>query len=266
MTMTVYPVRGVLLVGASGGAAWWLADIARALLAPAATLESLVTAAVLAGGAAAAAVMSLTSAVAVTQSLLGRQPRAAQSLPLPLRRFLVGTVAAAVATGAGIPAHADESYPGWAPTVPTASEVPAPSVTPSVSPDPVPTYGVPTPTPSIASPPPSPAPSGDPGEEDAVVELHAESWAPALTEPASGRPTSGATAGAAAGHSRVTHVVVPGESLWSITRDALASGASDAAIAAAWPLIYAANHDLIGPEPGLILPGQELVIPAEVAP
>src|SRR6188768_94910 len=130
---TVHPIRAVLLIGASGSAAWWLATMTRGLIAAEPTLESLVTAAVLAGGALAAAVVSLTSGLALAQSITGRTPRAADSLPLPLRRFLVGTVAAAVAAGAAIPASADEAYPGWAPTVPTASATPLaapPSPTP----------------------------------------------------------------------------------------------------------------------------------------
>ncbi len=59
-----------------------------------------------------------------------------------------------------------------------------------------------------------------------------------------------------------THVVAPGESLWAITADALAEGATDAAVAEAWPRLYAANRDVVGTDPGLIHPGQRLRMPA----
>jgi len=75
------------------------------------------------------------------------------------------------------------------------------------------------------------------------VELHAESTAPAPH----------------------VHVVQRGESLWRITAKLLGPDASDSAIAAAWPTIYEANRGVIGSNPGLILPGQTLVIPQEVA-
>ena len=93
------------------------------------------------------------------------------------------------------------------------------------------------------------------------MELHGESWAPPLPDARShhddGRPPTGA---ARAGS---VHVVVRGESLWAIASDALAPGATDAEVAAAWPVIYAANRAVIGDDPNLILPGQSLVIPDE---
>ena len=61
------------------------------------------------------------------------------------------------------------------------------------------------------------------------------------------------------------HVVVAGDSLWSIAERALleATGAAPAAadVAAYWPVLHAANRDLVGPEPDLIRPGQRLRIP-----
>lgn len=65
------------------------------------------------------------------------------------------------------------------------------------------------------------------------------------------------------------HVVAAGDSLWSITADTLAQGLQDgepsgeaAAIAEAWPELYDANRDVVGSDPSLIRPGQELTIPA----
>ncbi len=65
-----------------------------------------------------------------------------------------------------------------------------------------------------------------------------------------------------------SYVVAPGDSLWSITADALgrlgdspARGSDDTSVAAAWPELYGANRDSIGADPGLIHPGDRLVIP-----
>ena len=55
--------------------------------------------------------------------------------------------------------------------------------------------------------------------------------------------------------------VMPGDTLWSIAAAHLGAGASDAEIAAEWPRWYAANADLIGPDPNVIRPGQVLVPP-----
>jgi hypothetical protein len=57
------------------------------------------------------------------------------------------------------------------------------------------------------------------------------------------------------------HEVHPGDSLWSIAADALGADASDARVASAWQRWYAANRLLIGPDPGLLRPGQRLQPP-----
>ena len=95
---------------------------------------------------------------------------------------------------------------------------------------------------------------------DPVVELHAESAA---------GPADGTSAEPDAEPARTkpaeTHVVVRGESLWRIAAEVLGPNATDAEIARAWPLIYRANRETIGGDPGLIFPGQQLTIPQEVA-
>ncbi|GAA3532030.1 hypothetical protein AFL01nite_20190 [Aeromicrobium flavum] len=53
------------------------------------------------------------------------------------------------------------------------------------------------------------------------------------------------------------HVVVPGDSLWSIARDH-SPGADDARIAAEVRRWHATNRDVIGDDPELIHPGQRL--------
>lgn len=59
-----------------------------------------------------------------------------------------------------------------------------------------------------------------------------------------------------------TYTVAPGDSLWRITAALLGAQASDASISEAWPKLYAANADTIGPDPALIHPGQVLSLPA----
>ena len=52
-----------------------------------------------------------------------------------------------------------------------------------------------------------------------------------------------------------------GDSLWSIVARQLGPGASDAEIAHEWPRWFEANAAVIGDDPDLILPGQQLVPP-----
>lgn len=56
-------------------------------------------------------------------------------------------------------------------------------------------------------------------------------------------------------------VVRPGDSLWAIARRELPPGASDAVVTDRWHEIYAANRDVIGPDPDLVRPGQRLLLP-----
>ena len=58
-----------------------------------------------------------------------------------------------------------------------------------------------------------------------------------------------------------TVVVAPGDTLWEIAARYLGPNATDEQIAAEWPRWWAANRDVIGPDPNLILPGQRLVPP-----
>jgi nucleoid-associated protein YgaU len=53
-------------------------------------------------------------------------------------------------------------------------------------------------------------------------------------------------------------VVHEGDSLWSIAARHLGPTTTDAQIAAEWPRWWAANRDVIGPDPSLIYPGQRL--------
>ncbi|MFK5633022.1 MULTISPECIES: LysM peptidoglycan-binding domain-containing protein [unclassified Ornithinimicrobium] len=56
-------------------------------------------------------------------------------------------------------------------------------------------------------------------------------------------------------------VVHRGDTLWDIAARHLGAQATDQDVAEAWPRWYAANRDLIGDDPDLVLPGQRLVVP-----
>jgi nucleoid-associated protein YgaU len=57
------------------------------------------------------------------------------------------------------------------------------------------------------------------------------------------------------------HVVQAGESLWSIATDTLAPDATAAQVASTSASWYDANRAAIGPDPDLLLPGQQLTAP-----
>jgi nucleoid-associated protein YgaU len=66
-----------------------------------------------------------------------------------------------------------------------------------------------------------------------------------------------------------THDVVTvhrGDSLWAVAARHLGPGAGDAQIAHEWPRWYAANRDVIGDDPDLLVPGQQLRPPAALSP
>jgi nucleoid-associated protein YgaU len=56
-------------------------------------------------------------------------------------------------------------------------------------------------------------------------------------------------------------VVRPGDTLWTIAARHLPATASAAEVSAGWHAWYAANRDVIGPDPALIHPGQHLTPP-----
>lgn len=67
---------------------------------------------------------------------------------------------------------------------------------------------------------------------------------------------------AAVGECAATHVVRPGESLWSISEQHLVSRDQPANITAAWHKLYAANRATIGANPSVIQVGAHLCMPA----
>lgn len=170
-----------------------------------------------------------------------------------MRRTTAGALVAAVAAGAPAmaaqaPGASDDL--GWAPTASASAPAePAPAPGPDASPGAEP-----------AAPPPDPA-AGAPSGETSAAE------APAGDPPAAEAPSAPAT----------THQVSAGESLWSITQELLDAGAAgaptdpssggpstQAQVARAWPILYAANAESIGADPDLILPGTVLSVPEDL--
>lgn len=59
-------------------------------------------------------------------------------------------------------------------------------------------------------------------------------------------------------------LVTPGDTLWRIAAHALGPRATDRAVAAAWPRWWAVNRAVIGDDPDLIRPGQQLTPPTHL--
>ena len=55
--------------------------------------------------------------------------------------------------------------------------------------------------------------------------------------------------------------MAPGDSLWALAAADLPDGASVAEVDERWREIHAANRDVIGDDPDLIRPGQQLRLP-----
>ncbi len=118
---------------------------------------------------------------------------------------------------------------------------------------------------ALASPAVAPAlaasgstdPRPGPAEDDAVTRLIAGLPLPDRTP---GQLLHRA-AGAAPEHRERVVTVRPGDSLWSIARRDVGAGATEAAVAERWPVLWARNAGVIGPDPDLLQPGQRIVLP-----
>jgi hypothetical protein len=70
----------------------------------------------------------------------------------------------------------------------------------------------------------------------------------------------------ATNNAQTTTTVQPGESLWTMAQARLAPDTSPQRVALETERIYALNRDRIGPDPALILAGQELLVPPVTEP
>ena len=233
-------------------------------------VDGLVEVAVCAGGALVAGWLAASALVALgctAVRLVGSSWRLGERLvhrwaPAVVRRSLLLVVSATVGLGAATGASA-----AVAPT-------PAPSAsTVAVTADDL-GWVVTTPAPAfVMTPAPTPTPAGTPAAGASASAAPAPTAvpepAPAPTPPqvpVAAAPTtaplvpSGPTSSDSAADGTVT--VSAGDSLWAIAARHLAPDATDAEIAASWPAWYHANAAVIGPDPGHIVPGQELTVPA----
>lgn len=160
--------------------------------------------------------------------------------------------------------------------------------------------GVPSPAPELGSPAAgraNPAGQADPANQTDRIDLDwpvlrpgSEPHAPAVDldwptaqaqQPAAKKPTAAkataptatvaraSVAKPAASKPAATEVIVrPGDTLWSLAADQLtaAGPVTDVRIDATWRAWYAINRAVIGADPDLILPGQQLAPPSENPP
>ncbi|MEN8704765.1 MAG: hypothetical protein ABF306_01390 [Nocardioides marinisabuli] len=85
-----------------------------------------------------------------------------------------------------------------------------------------------------------------------------------LTDPLVGLPLPERAVGPAARPISSQVRVEPGDTLWGLCAERLVRGGhapTDAAVAACWPRVHAANRDLLGDDPDLLHPGQALRLP-----
>ena len=222
---------------------WWgRAELSAALVAALAGIGAL---------GAAWHLLSAVVAIAATREPRNRLTRTALDhwgAPL-VRRIAVGALLAGMAAA---PAAAAEN-PG--PESPDLGWQPAPDASAPSSPS-----GAPGTAPA-AEPSSAGAADGSGGQQGGGPADQAFG-APSSQERATGpaQRAGGDASSGAAGH-QDTLVVEPGQSLWSISAARLGPQASAADIARAWPRLYQANREAIGPEPGLIHPGLRLAVP-----
>ncbi|MCQ1952800.1 LysM peptidoglycan-binding domain-containing protein [Arthrobacter sp. zg-Y238] len=157
--------------------------------------------------------------------------------PGPARRL------ASAALGISLAAGTLGAAPGAVATVAVATVAASPG-------EPAPAFipaGVPAGPDAAQTTPPAPG-SADP----AVSPL----WRPSPPQPAAG----GLLTGVPRPDGREV-VVAAGDTLWSLAASQLGPQATDAETAALWPRWYELNREVIGPDPGLIHPGQVLAVP-----
>lgn len=169
----------------------------------------------------------------------GRMPAQRSPVPTPLNPRTAHRVSALLLALTAVPAHAAAAGPPEPSWTGTSSDTVAGSVST-----------------------PGPAPAEEPLLPDGSP-VPLPGWTP-VPVPVPARPTAAIELVSAAPREAPTeHVVVrAGDTLWSLAARHLGGQATVQDVAEEWPRWYAANREVIGPDPDLILPGQELRIPA----
>lgn len=243
-------LRALAAATAAGASAIGLGRLAVRTAADLPAPDALVATVALALGALAAAVLTAGCAMLAATSCataLGRrwtrtEAFATRLVPRVLRRALAVGLGAGLTLGLGTTAVADEIDVGWAITSGSTQTEPASGDTGAGAPG-IPAASIVTVAQTTTS---TPAPTAAPTRSATPEAGPAPAGVPSRQVPAR------------------TVTVQAGDSLWRITAGLLPAGSDDARIAATWPLLYAANRDVVGPDPGLIHPGDILTVPTEV--
>lgn len=165
--------------------------------------------------------------------------------PAAVRHLAELLVTATLSIGAARPASASPTpVRDWMTQTATTTSTAAP---PTGRP------GTSAPPPTTTSTPPRPATPAplprDPTPRPAPVQQQPPLAPSSLPAPRPADPTA------------ARYVVQPGDCLWKIAARQLGSGATNAAVDAAWRSIYALNRAAIGDNPNLIHPGLALTLP-----
>jgi hypothetical protein len=144
--------------------------------------------------------------------------------------------AAAPTAGGGATSSSAQLGPGWTPTAPPRPATATAGGRPADA----------TPSPSSAT----------------AISAEAPGWTP--TRPVQRPQASAEVLGLRPGARTAADAVVVhrGDTLWSIVARRIGPDASDAEVAAAWPAWHEANRSVIGDDPDLLVPGQQLQVPA----
>lgn len=199
-------------------------------------------------GTAVGAYLTASTVALVIGHVASPRPRArlARWTPAAWRRLVAAAVGMTVASGVAAPAMA------------TTQEEPPVDATPAAG-------WVQTPDEAQVSSTAVDVPDPEPGVTAHLVHTEPPTSVTDVADdaaPTVPRDTAQDEAGQNAAGTVDTVTVERGDSLWRITAGLLPADASDGDIAQAWPLLYRQNRDLIGDNPSLIHPGQELTIPS----
>ena len=206
--------------------------------------------------------LAIALLVAAGSVVPGRVGRIAGSvsevlMPAALRRVIIGTAGACMALSPASAIAVATASPAAPATATTTATATAAVMAPAIG---WPTDSAPVAWPSSSSSSESVplrtaaqngttrTPSaGVPGANRSSAILRGPASPPAPTPP--GPPNGGDVS------------VARGDSLWLIAAHRLGPNATDHQIAAEWPLWYAANRQVIGADPDLLIPGQHLAAP-----
>lgn len=219
-------------------------------------------------GMVASALSRLPGVGALAAPLNALAPRVARSAVA----FLIGAtlVGGAAATAQAAPTSSASASVAGAVRSPVVTLIhtstdPSPSASPSAPPGAAPT----TSGPDVSITPGVGPEAGQPSASAPADAGSSPGWRPSAPtvrpglDPRFHAPAARQPAGTDGGAQPRQVVVVRGDTLWSIAARALGPEATPAQIAAEWPRWYAANRDVIGPNPDIIRPGEILTAPNE---